>query len=91
MKKLLTVATLALGLSVLAGCESQERFWKGVDSEFGGLERRVEVIVEGEVFRTYQGKFDVDANSSRVKFINNDGKLVILYRSQFDMIIVEEL
>lgn len=88
MKKLLLGLSLAVVL--LTGCESSERFWKSVDSEMGGLERKVEVIIDGEVFRTYEGQFDVEASADKVKFINDDGKLVILYRSQFDMIIVEE-
>jgi hypothetical protein len=89
VKKLLLGVALA-GSLLLAGCESTERFWKGVDSEFGGLERKVEVVVDGEVFRTYEGKFDIKASADKIQFINSNGKLVILYRSQYDMIIVEE-
>ncbi|MED3976171.1 DUF5052 domain-containing protein [Priestia megaterium] len=90
-KKLLIGATLSMVLLSMAGCESSKRFWKGVDSEFGGLNRTVEVVgINGEVMRKYEGKFDVDADASKVKFVDEKGKSHIIYRSQTDIIIVDE-
>lgn len=86
---LLAASSLAL---VLSGCgQSWERTKKDLASEYGGgLERTVDVIgINGEVIKHYEGRFDVAADENRVKFIK-DGKVVILYRSQTDIIVVEE-
>lgn len=93
MKK--KIAALIVGVSLvglLSGCgESWERTKKDLTSEYGGgLNRTVEVIgINGEVIKKYEGKFDVEADENKVKFIHN-GKVVILYRSQTDIIVVEE-
>lgn len=91
-KKVLIGATLVLGLTALAGCESTERMKKDMKSEFhGGLNRTVEVVgINGEVIRKYEGKFDVTADEKRVKFIDDKGKSHLIYRSQADIIFVDE-
>ncbi|UDY80694.1 DUF5052 family protein [Geobacillus phage GR1] len=93
MKKKIAALLLTISLViVLTGCgESWERTKKDLVSEYtGGLERVVEVInIDGEVIKRYEGKFDVQADQHKVKFIQ-DGKVVILYRSATDIIVVEE-
>lgn len=93
MKRKLSAVLIAASLMlVLSGCgQSWERTKKDLKSEYGGgLERSVEVIgIDGEVIKKYEGKFDVSADENKVKFIY-DNKVVILYRSQTDIIVVEE-
>jgi hypothetical protein len=91
-KKLLIGATLVLGLTALAGCESTERMKKDMKSEFdGGLHRTVEVVgIDGKTVRKYEGKFDVTADEKRVKFIDEKGKSHLIYRSQTDIIFIDE-
>lgn len=91
-KKLAALLVGASALAVLSGCgESWERTKKDLSSEYdGGLNRTVEVIgIDGEVIKKYEGKFDVEADESKVKFLK-DGKVVVIYRSQTDIIVVEE-
>jgi hypothetical protein len=92
-KKLLAGILLAgLSLSTLTGCgESWERTKKNLESEYGGGLERVLTIYDanGNVIKRYEGKFDIESKSNQIKFINN-GKVVIIYRSQFHSIIVEE-
>jgi hypothetical protein len=92
-KKLITGVLLAgLSLATLAGCgESWERTKKNLESEYGGGLERVLTIYDanGNVIKRYEGKFDIESKSNQIKFINN-GKVAIIYRSQFHSIIVEE-
>jgi hypothetical protein len=94
MKKKLIAGILLAGLSLstLAGCgESWERTKKNLESEYGGGLNRVLTIYDanGNVIKQYEGKFDIESKGDKIKFINN-GKVVIIYRSQFNSIIVEE-
>jgi uncharacterized lipoprotein len=93
MKKKIAALLLTVSLvTILSGCgETWERTKKDLTSEYGGgLERVVEVInIDGEVIKRYEGKFDVQADEHKVKFIK-DGKVVIIYRSATDIIVVEE-
>lgn len=80
MKKVLLVLVLLVGMVFMAGCESLQRMGKSWDSEFGGLERTVEVYSQdGQLIKTYEGKLDVQVNEygNKVLFDLN-GKRVII-------------
>lgn len=95
MKKKLIAGVLLAGLSLttLTGYgESCERTKKNLKSEYGGGLEGVLTIYDanGNIIKGYEGKFDdIESKSNQIKFINN-GKVVIIYRSQFHSIIVEE-
>lgn len=94
MKKKLLAGILLAGLSLatLTGCgESWERTKKNLESEYGGGLERVLTVYDanGNMIKRYEGKFDIESKGDKIKFINN-GKVVIIYRSQFHSIIVEE-
>jgi Domain of unknown function (DUF5052) len=83
------VSVLLIGLLSLTGCESFERLTKNIDSEMGGLERKVEVYdQQGKLIRTYEGKLDVQVNDYGNKVLFDlDGKRVQLFNAT---VIVEE-
>lgn len=91
-KKLAAAALLPLGLLFLSGCESMERMEKNFSSEFGGgLDRTVTVYSEsGDVLFQDEGKFDVEISETRIKYIDEDGKLVIFYMGNSSSALVEE-
>lgn len=92
MKKITLFLALLIGLPLATyGCESSERMKKDLSSEFGGgLERTIKVInINGDVVKEYHGKFDVSADDHRIKFIK-DGKVILIYRSTTDIILIEE-
>ncbi len=88
MKKKLLV--LALSISMLCagitGCSSCDRMSKSWDSEFGGLNRIVNVYdYTGNKIATYEGNLDVQVNSSKVLF-DLDGKRYIYYNALVEVI-----
>lgn len=91
MKKLIAGTIISLGMLLsLTGCESYERAKKDFQSEAGGLNRSIKIInVEGKVIKEYHGKFDVDADSKRIKFIKK-GKTILVYPSKTDTVLIEE-
>ena len=92
MKKKIIISLLLSSVMLFtAGCSSSiERLKKDIQSENGGLERTVKIVnIEGKVIKEYKGKFDVSANNERIKFIK-DGKVHLIYRSETDMVIIEE-
>lgn len=90
-KKILIPLLLSSVMLFTAGCSSVERLKKDIQSETsGGLERTVKIVnIEGKVIKEYKGKFDVSANNERIKFVK-DGKVHLIYRSETDMVIIEE-
>ena len=91
MKKILLLTILTLSL-VLSGCgESFERVKKDFSSEYkGGLERIVTIYdINGNVLKEYSGKFDIEDREASIKFIV-DGKVVIVHKSNTNLIIIEE-
>ena len=89
-KKILIPLLLSSVMLFTAGCSSVERLKKDIQSENGGLERTVKIVnIEGKVIKEYKGKFDVSANNERIKFVK-DGKVHLIYRSETDMVIIEE-
>lgn len=91
MKKLIAGSIISLGvLFSLTGCESFERTKKDFQSETGGLNRSVKIInIDGKVVKEYRGKFDVEADSKRIKFVKK-GKSILVYPSKTDTVLIEE-
>ena len=77
---------------MMAGCESFDRFQKDMSSEFGGgLYREIIVKnIEGEIIEQYEGKFDVVHDSERIKFIDEQGKLHLIYLSEVNTVTITE-
>ena len=82
MKKVIAICILAVLLCVmLTGCtESYQRNLKSVKSNWaGGLNRTLSVYsYDGDLLRTYSGKFDVSESENEV-FFDLDGKRVIIH------------
>lgn len=72
----------------LTGTQSGQREIKNFKSDVGnGIERTVYVYDrEGDLIKTYKGKFDIEDNENKVLFDIN-GKRVIIYNAT---VIVEE-
>lgn len=87
------VLVVGIVLSVqLTGTESFKRFQKSLDSEFkGGITREVIVYSEGgeEIFRE-QGRFDVEHSNERLKWVDESGKVQIIYLGRSSTAIVNE-
>lgn len=93
MKKKVVAMVLCAAMAVTGvGCESLERFGKDMSSEFGGgLNREIVVRnIEGEVIEQYEGKFDVVHDSERIKFIDESGKLHLIYLSEVNTVTITE-
>lgn len=76
----------------LAGTESFKRTWKNLQSDFGGgIEREVTVYLEnGDIIFEREGTFDIEHKEERLKFIDEDGKVQIIYLGRTSTAIVEE-
>lgn len=81
MKKALLGISALLLVVVLGACSSLERTMKSFDSDMGGgLNRSVKVVTQtGEVIFEDEGKFDIEVNDYRLKYIDENGKLRIVY------------
>lgn len=81
MKKAILGVFAVLLLGVLGACSSLERFGKSMSSDLGGgLNRSVKVVTQtGEVIFEDEGKFDIEVNDYRLKYIDENGKLRIVY------------
>lgn len=76
----------------LTDTESFKRFQKSLDSEFkGGITREIIVYSEDgkEIFKT-QGTFDVEHSNERIKWIDEKGKVQIVYLGRSSTAIVNE-
>jgi hypothetical protein len=94
MKKRLVAMALmvfVVGLT-MAGCETFDRFAKDMSSELGGgLYREIIVRnIEGEIIEQYEGKFDVVHDGERIKFIDEQGKLHLIYLSEVNTVTITE-
>lgn len=92
MKKLKLMTVSLLLLLTLSGCASGNRFFKSVKSEFSnGLEREVTVYSrDGDIIFQDSGKFDVAVSDTRIKYINEKGKVIIFYMGNSASALVEE-
>ena len=74
--------------------EAGVRWKKNLDSDFnGGLERRITHYNQNkEVLGQWEGRIDLESSSesSKIEFVLN-GKKILIYKGNFDTIIVEEL
>ncbi|MFD0710618.1 DUF5052 family protein [Paenibacillus sp. GCM10027626] len=89
MKRIMLIAAAAAVIFVLSGCESWDRAVKDIGSNINGLDRKAEVYDQnGNVIKTYSGKFDVEVNEygNKVKFDIN-GKRVLIYNAT---VVIEE-
>ena len=85
-------------LAVLCGAvigftrtESGKRTVKDLSNVSGGIEREVTVYdFEGDVIKKYKGKFDVDYDSNRIKFDDENGKRHVIYYTTGTVIIDEK-
>lgn len=92
------IGVIILTLSVvgtfqLTNTESFNRFKKSLDSEFqGGITREIIVYSEGgeEIYRE-QGKFDVEHRDNRLKWVDEQGKVQIIYLGNSSTAVVNEL
>ncbi len=85
------VAISALLLWRLYGTEEGRRSIKDFQSNVGGgIERVVKVYdMEGDLIASYQGRFDVAYDSSRIIFDDENGKRHIIYYTTGTVIIDE--
>lgn len=92
MKKTKLIIISVILLLMLSGCASTNRFFKSVKSEFdNGLEREVTVFSrDGDIIFQDSGKFDVAVSDTRIKYINEKGKVIIFYMGNSASALVEE-
>ena len=92
---LIVIALVASVLltSQLTNTESFKRWKKLLDSEFkGGITREITVYSEGgEVIFSNSGKFDVEYSDGRLKWIDQDGKVQIIYLGNSATAVVNEI
>lgn len=89
MKKVLMAITLLLVVMIMTGCESWDRAVKDWNASIDGLNRQAEVFDQnGNIIKTYKGKFDVEVNEygNKVKF-DIEGKRVLIYNAT---VVIEE-
>jgi hypothetical protein len=88
IKKKIGVLIIALIMLCvcLSSCSSCERMAKNLDSEFGGLNRIVNVYdYEGELIASYEGAIDIQQNETKVLFDLN-GKRYVYYNALVEVI-----
>ena len=85
------VIIIGVVLYCIFGTESGQRMIKDFQSNFtGGLERTVTVYdMEGDVIKEYSGKFDVEYDSNRIKFDDENGKRHVVYYTTGTVVIDE--
>lgn len=87
-----TLLICGASLFWLYGTESGQRAIKDTKSNFGdGINRIVTVYdIDGEIIQQYEGKFDVDYDSERIKFDDEKGKRHVIYNKAGTVIIDEK-
>lgn len=77
----------------LTETESFKRFTKSLNSEFnGGITREVIVYSEGgEVIYQDKGTFDVEHIDGRIKYVDEEGQVQIIYLGNSATAVVNEL
>lgn len=92
MKKIIMLAVLVFTGVSFAGCASFDRSIKSFQSEVGnGLNR--ELVIKsptGETLYTDEGKFDIEVSDTRVKYIDEEDKLHIIYLGTSTAIVNEK-
>lgn len=91
----LMITTIAAGIlftGKLTQTESFKRFKKSWDSEFdGGITREITVYLEnGDVIYNIEGKFDVEHSDERLKWVDENGKVQIIYLGRSSTAVVNE-
>lgn len=92
---IITISILALALMFMLwwynNTESGKRAFKTQESNLtGGIEREVSVYdVEGELIKSYSGKFDVVYDNDRILFDDENGKRHVIYYPTGTVIIDE--
>ena len=94
--------TIGIGLILIGGLlgfllwkfnctESGKRAMKTQQSNLsGGIERKVTVFdIKGDIVAEYEGKFDVDYDSDRIIFDDENGKRHIIYYKTATVVIDE--
>lgn len=78
MKTALLVGAIVVS-SLLSGCASCARMGKTINSNFGGgLDRTVTVYdYNGNMIKSYSGKFDVTDSENEVAFDYNNKRVII--------------
>lgn len=92
MKKFIASSFVIIVIFTLAsGSSWWQREIKSWQSNYGGgLNRKMIVYSEsGEVLAEYEGKFDIEYDNNRIKFIQ-DGKMRNIYLGNSATVIVEE-
>lgn len=81
VKKIICGVLLCAITVSLTGCASCQRWRKSIASDVsGGMDRIVTVYdYNGNVLKTYTGKFDVTDSESEVYFDDEDGKRIIIH------------
>lgn len=92
MIKKIVLGTLVLFFTFsLAACSSWDRMMKSINSDFNGLQRELIVTNQtGKVIYKDSGKFDIEVNDYRVKYIDEKGKLHIIYLGASTAIVNEK-
>lgn len=87
-KKIIALGLIGIMVLEMTGCASWSRTIKSWNSNLsGGLDRKVTAYsMDGKVIGTWEGKIDIQQNSTKVMFDVN-GKRITLYNCQ---VIVEE-
>ena len=92
---IITISAIALALMFMLwwynNTESGKRAFKTQESNLtGGIEREVSVYdVEGELIKSYSGKFDVVYDNDRILFDDENGKRHVIYYPTGTVIIDE--
>lgn len=81
------------GTSTISNSESVKRFQKSISSEFkGGITREITVYLEnGDIIYNDIGKFDVEYQEGRLKWVDESGKLQIIYVGNTSTAVVTEI
>ena len=82
-----------VGTFFLTNTASFKRFKKDVGSEFSeNIEREVTVHSRsGDIIHQSSGKFDVEFSDGRLKWVDEDGKVHIIYLGDSATAVVDEL
>lgn len=77
----------------LTNTESFKRFSKSMQSEFnGGITREIKVYSEGgDILFEDKGKFDVEHSNGRLRWVDEQGKVQLIYLGNSSTAIVNEL
>lgn len=91
-KKAFSLFMVVFTITALSGCASWDRLKKEFSSEIeNGLERELVIKSQtGEIIYQDSGKFDIEVNDYRVKYIDEKDKLHIIYLGSSTAIVNEK-